>query len=93
LQLLTGRGWYPTHSPAVFGGLPLIVGSLYVTAAAILIAGPFGLVMAAFLSDIVPFAVRQVVKPIIEVLAAIPSVAYGFFAILVLLLRRAAGRD
>ena len=81
--LLTGRGWYPTAEPHEFGGLPLIVGSVYVTIGAILIAGPFGLVTAAFLSDIVPFWFRQIVKPVVELLAAIPSVAYGFFAILV----------
>jgi len=82
-ELFTGLGWYPARDPHEFGGLPLIVGSVYVTVGAILIAGPFGLVTAAFLSDIVPFWFRQIVKPVVELLAAIPSVAYGFFAILV----------
>ncbi len=83
-QLLTEIGWHPKSTPPVFGGLSLLVGSLYVTLAAIFIAVPIGLLAAVFLSDICSFKVRQIVKPIIEILAAIPSVAYGFFAILVL---------
>lgn len=83
-QLFAEVGWHPKSSPPVFGGPSLLVGSLYVTLVAMLIAVPIGLLAALFLSDICSFKVRQVVKPIIEVLAAIPSVAYGFFAILVL---------
>ncbi|HAU37096.1 MAG TPA: phosphate ABC transporter permease subunit PstC [Phycisphaerales bacterium] len=76
--------WYPTHQPAEFGMLAMLFGSLYVTAGALILAVPTGLLTAVVLSDIVPFRVRQTVKPIIEILAAIPSVAYGFFAVLVL---------
>jgi phosphate transport system permease protein len=64
--------------------LALIFGSLFVTAGALAVAVPIGVMTAVVLSDIVPFRVRQAVKPIIEILAAIPSVAYGFFAVLVL---------
>jgi len=82
--LVTSTHWYPEAEPADFGGLALVAGSLYVTAAALLVAAPIGVLMAVFLSDIIGFRLRQLVKPIIELLAAIPSVAYGFFAVEVL---------
>jgi phosphate transport system permease protein len=84
MQFLTRTGWYPEARPAKFGALALIAGSGYVTLAALVFAVPIGILAALFLSDIVSFKVRNVVKPVIEVLAAIPSVAYGFFAVLVL---------
>jgi phosphate transport system permease protein len=83
-DLLNSTRWYPEAEQPQFGMLALIAGSFYVTGGAVLVAAPLGLLTAAFLSDIVPFGVRQVVKPVIEILAAIPSVAYGFFAVLVL---------
>ena len=76
--------WYPTAGEAEFGALALLAGSAYVTAGALLVAGPLGLLAAVFLSDIAPFGVRQVAKPLVEILAAIPSVAYGFFAVQVM---------
>jgi phosphate transport system permease protein len=82
--------WYPKvpegvpASSADFGMLSLIFGSLYVTAGALLIAVPVGVLTAVVLSDIVPFRVRQMVKPIVEILASVPSVAMGFVAVLVL---------
>lgn len=83
-QFLTSASWYPEARPAKFGAVALIVGSGYVTLAALVFAVPLGILAALFLSDIVSFKVRNVVKPVIEILAAIPSVAYGFFAVLVL---------
>ena len=83
-KLLGSANWYPTAEPPEFGALALLAGSLYVTAGAMIIAVPLGLGAAVFLSDIVPFRLRQLIKPVIELLAAIPSVAYGFFAVLVL---------
>ena len=85
-ELLFSSQWTPTAEgeSAGFGGLAMIVGSLYVTVGALILAVPIGILTAVFLSDIMPFKLRQIVKPIIELLAAIPSVAYGFFAILVL---------
>jgi phosphate transport system permease protein len=77
-------GWHPTHEPPEFGMVAMIFGSLYVTIGALILAVPIGVLTAMVLSDIVPFRVRQAVKPIIEILAAIPSVAFGFFAVLVL---------
>lgn len=84
VKLFSSTRWYPTATPAEFGALALLAGSVYVTAGALVIAVPIGLLAAVFLSDVVPFRLRQVIKPIIELLAAIPSVAYGFFAVLVL---------
>jgi len=83
-EMLNSKSWYPTHGKAPeFGALSMFYGSAVVTVAAMVLAGPLGLLAAVFLSDIVAWKVRQVVKPIIEVLAAIPSVAIGFFAVLV----------
>jgi phosphate transport system permease protein len=83
-QFLADQAWHPTAEPPVFGALTLIVGSLYVSVAALLFAVPVGIMAAVFLSDIVSWKIRNVVKPVVEILAAIPSVAYGFFAVLVL---------
>jgi phosphate transport system permease protein len=82
-EFFTDTGWYPSATKPRYGALALIVGSLYVTIGALIIAVPLGLLAGIFLSDIAPFNLRQICKPIIEILAAIPSVAYGFFAVLV----------
>ena len=83
-EFLTGKNWYPeAHVHPEFGALPAIVGSVYVTAVALVLSVPVGLLCALFLSDMAPFSIRQAIKPVIEILAAIPSVAYGFFAIIV----------
>ncbi len=83
-EFFTSIGWYPEARPPQFGALSLIAGSCYVTITAMLIAVPAGIFAAVFLSDIVSFKIQSIVKPIIELLAAIPSVAYGFFAVIVL---------
>jgi len=83
-EFLTSRAWRPTADTPAFGALTLIVGSLYVSIAALLFAVPVGILAAVFLSDIVSWKIRDIVKPVVEILAAIPSVAYGFFAVLVL---------
>lgn len=75
--------WYPSGDPAEFGALAIFVGSALVTLGAVVIAVPLGVSAAVCLSFVLPFAMRQVVKPVIEMLAAIPSVAYGFFALVV----------
>jgi phosphate transport system permease protein len=62
----------------------LLAGSGYVTIVSIIFAVPLGILAAVFLSDIISMRIRSIVKPIIEILAAIPSVAYGFFAVMVL---------
>lgn len=82
-QFFTNASWYPTHSPPIFGGLSIFYGSLIVTIGACTVAVPLGVCSAVALSDIVPFSWRQGLKPVIELLASIPSVAYGFFALVV----------
>jgi len=82
-ELFTSTHWYPSGHPAEFGALPLFVGSGLVTLGAVLVAVPLGISAAVCLSDLLPFKMRQLVKPLIEILAAIPSVAYGFFALVV----------
>jgi phosphate transport system permease protein len=82
-RFFTSTKWYPEAAPPTFGALAIIAGSVYVTVTALIFAVPVGVCAAVFLSDIVSFKIRSVVKPVIEILAAIPSVAYGFFAVLV----------
>ncbi len=82
-QFFTSTHWYPSASVPEFGALSIFIGSGLVTLGAVLVAVPLGITAAVCLSDVLPFSVRQVVKPVIEMLAAIPSVAYGFFALVV----------
>ena len=93
-EFFTSTRWYPSSAEAEFGALAIIFGSALVTLGAVVVAVPLGVVAAICLSDIIPFALRQFVKPVIEMLAAIPSVAYGFFALVVFapLLQEQGGR-
>jgi phosphate transport system permease protein len=93
-QFFTEARWYPSRTPGQFGALAILVGSALVTAGAVLFSVPLGVSAAVCLSDVLPFGVRQLVKPVIEILAAIPSVAYGFFALVVFapLLQDSGGR-
>ena len=79
---LFGTRWYPTFD--IFGTLPLILGSAYVTIAAIAIALPLGVATAVFVREVAPHWTREILKPMIEVLAGIPSVVLGFFGMHVL---------
>lgn len=84
VEFLFRDSWYPSRATGPsFGALPIFVGTGLVTLGAALVAIPLGVVSAICLSDILPFKLRQMVKPVIEVLAAIPSVAFGFFALVV----------
>jgi len=82
-EFFTSTHWYPSREQPEFGALAIFVGSALVTLGAAIMAVPLGVLAAVCLSDILPFPVRQVAKPIIEMLAAIPSVVYGFFALVV----------
>lgn len=82
-EFFTSVRWYPSGSPAEFGALSIFVGSALVVVGSILVSVPLGIAAAVCLSDLLPFKMRQIVKPLIEMLAAIPSVAYGFFALVV----------
>ncbi len=80
-----GREWMPTATPAPqFGVLPLIMGTLWVSLFAILIALPLGLGVAIYMSELAGPRTRKFLKPTIELLAGIPSVVYGFFGLVVL---------
>lgn len=93
-EFFTSARWYPSASPGEYGTLAIFIGSGLVTLGAIALAMPMGIAAAVCLSDILPFSIRQTIKPIIEVLAAIPSVAFGFFALVVFapLLQESGGR-
>jgi len=81
LDFFSTQAWAPTFSPASFGVLSIVVGTLNVTFWAIVIALPMGLCAAIYLSEYASPRTRKVVKPILEVLEGIPTVAYGFFAL------------
>lgn len=78
-DFLLGREWSPADTPAAFGIFPMIIGSLYITAGAILIGVPVGILTAVFLARVCPERLHKAVKPSVDILAGIPSVVYGFF--------------
>jgi phosphate transport system permease protein len=82
LRQLFGRRWYPIED--MFGLLPLLVGSLLVTIGAVVIAVPLGLISAIYLGEIAPVWQREILKPLIEMLAGIPSIVLGFLGWVVL---------
>jgi len=81
IDYITGTDWAPLFEPARFGVLPLIVGTLSVTFWACFVCIPFGLGSAIYLSEYARPRVRRLLKPALEVLAGIPTVVYGFFAL------------
>jgi len=78
-----GKYWYPTAEPPDFGIFPLLAASVLVTLLAALLAVPLGVMTAIYLAEIAQARVREIVKPIIELLAALPSVVIGFFGMVV----------
>lgn len=84
LDFLTEKFWYPTSVNMQFGLLPLLFGSLIVTAGAVLFAVPLGIASAIYISEIAPPKVADALKPFIEILAGIPSVVFGFFGLVIL---------
>lgn len=81
-NFLFGTKWKPGNE--LFGIFPMIVGSLYITAGAILFGVPIGLMTAIFLSRFCPKKLHKIIKPAIDLLAGIPSVVYGFFGLMVI---------
>ena len=81
---LSSRTWQPVSSIPKYGLLPLVAGSLKVTVVAILVAAPLAILAALFTSAFAPRWAKEVLKPAIEVLAGIPSVVVGFFALVVM---------
>ncbi|MCL4641258.1 MULTISPECIES: phosphate ABC transporter permease subunit PstC [Olivibacter] len=84
LDFITGTQWNPGGTPATYGILPLLVSTCLVTFGAMLIAIPIGIGTAAFLSEYANRRLRNILKPAIEMLAAVPSVAIGFLGIVIL---------
>jgi phosphate transport system permease protein len=80
-EFLAGTNWAPLLEPRSFGVLPLICGTLLVAAGAAIIAIPLGMGSAVFLSEYAPSWLRSILKPVLEVLAGIPTVVYGYFAL------------
>lgn len=78
-HFIFGRDWYPTYDPPSFGTLPLMAASFLVTVGAMVIAIPIGVASAITISQILPGRVRGIVKPVVELLAGVPSVVYGLF--------------
>lgn len=84
-EVLKGKEWFPTAQPAAqLGIMPLILGTIWVSFGAILLALPFGLAAAIYMAEIADYRVRNILKPLIELLAGIPSVVYGFFGLVVM---------
>ena len=81
-EFLTDTQWTPLFSEKHFGVLPLFAGTFLTTVIAIIVALPLGLVSAIFLSEYAPERIRVMVKPVLEILAAVPTVVYGYFALL-----------
>ncbi|MGD9033850.1 MAG: phosphate ABC transporter permease subunit PstC, partial [Desulfobacteraceae bacterium] len=82
-DFIFGKYWYPTDDPADFGIFALIVASLAVTAVASAISIPLGVMTALYLAEVASARVREWVKPVVELLAALPSVVIGFFGMVV----------
>lgn len=80
-EFFTATKWAPLIEPKVFGVLPLLAGTLMITVIACLVAMPVGLASAIYLSEYAPSRVRKIVKPILEVLAGVPTIVYGYFAL------------
>ena len=80
-EFLTGTRWSPILKPTSFGVLPLVAGTLLVSLIAVAVAIPVGLAIAIYLAEYAQEGVRRVLKPVLEVLAGIPTVVYGFFAL------------
>lgn len=85
MEFVRGKEWLPTAKPvAQLGILSLLLGTLWVSIGAILLALPFGLATAIYMAEIADPRARRVLKPIIELLAGIPSVVYGFFGLIII---------
>ena len=81
IDFITGTRWAPLFEPASFGVTPLLVGTLSITIWAALVCIPFGLGAAIYMSEYAPPRVRKTLKPVLEILAGIPTVVFGYFAL------------
>lgn len=83
-EFFLGTQWTPLFADPKFGILPLVLGTLITTIIALSVALPVGLITAIYLSEYAPYKFRETVKPVLELLAAVPTVVYGYFALLFL---------
>jgi phosphate transport system permease protein len=83
IDFLTDTQWTPLFDDAHFGIMPLLAGTLVTTAVALLVAIPLGTIIAIYLSEFAPYKVREVAKPFLEILGAVPTVVFGYFALIV----------
>ncbi|GAB4122060.1 MAG: phosphate ABC transporter permease subunit PstC [Sideroxydans sp.] len=83
LEFLTNTQWSPLFENPQYGVLPLVMGTLVTSTVALLVAIPIGSIIAIYLSEFAPHKVREVVKPFLELLASVPTVVFGYFALLV----------
>lgn len=84
IEFIGGKAWYPTSDPPDFGILALILGTFWVTVGAMVIAVPVGIGSALYLHELAGYRQRAILKPIIELLAGVPSIIYGFFGMVIL---------
>jgi phosphate transport system permease protein len=82
VEFLFTTTWSVGYEDAKYGILPLLCGTVVTTGVALLVALPIGSVVAIYLSEYAPFALREVLKPVLELLSAVPTVIYGYFALL-----------
>ena len=83
-DFLMGTTWKPNNTPPSFGILPMILGSIYVTAGAAVVGVPVGVLTAVFMAKYCPKKLYRILKPAINLLAGIPSIVYGFFGLVVI---------
>ena len=82
VEFLTGTEWTPLFVKKNFGVLPLVTGTALTSGIAILVAGPLGILTAIYLSEYAPAHIRRILKPMLEILAGVPTIVYGYFALL-----------
>ncbi len=82
-DFIFGKYWYPTHEEPEFGIFPLILASFWVTAGAVAVCLPLGIGSALFINELAPNKIKIILKPVIEILAGIPSIVYGFFGMVI----------
>jgi phosphate transport system permease protein len=81
-DFLTDTQWTPLFADAHYGILPLLSGTVVSSMVALLVAIPLGTIIAVYLSEFAPFAVREIAKPFLELLSGVPTIVYGYFALL-----------
>jgi len=83
-NFIFGRSWYPTYSPPEFGILPLILASFWITLGAMVVCVPLGVGSALYINELASQRQKAILKPLVELLASVPSIVYGFFGMVIL---------